>query len=280
MMTKSKQSGVTLTEMVIVIAIISMLVAFGLPALHLFIESVESNTGGKSMVGCALSCARAIAAKERRSAGVRFQKDSAGNQYMIFIVHDYEKTGLSPGFRAVEGFDPIKLPERLCMMNLFVRTNHGVSSTGAQDVAEEQLREIYLDDSTPANLGPDGKNKYVTDISTFSIVFSPTGKLAIRNVRVRNKDAIYQPNNGVANKVSRDDIFNSPENITSYGVGMFIQDDYAQMGLGAESSRSSFVICDKIRFDKLDAQERFTYLHSLEPVYLNPYTGTIISSDE
>jgi prepilin-type N-terminal cleavage/methylation domain-containing protein len=280
MMTKSKQSGVTLTEMVIVIAVISMLVAFGLPALHLFIESFESNTGGKSMVSCALSCARAIAAKEQRYAGVRFQKDSAGNQYMIFIVHDFEKTGLSPGFRAVEGMKPVKLPERLCMMSLFVRTNHGSSSTGAQNVDEEQLREIYLDDNASVNLGPDQKNKYITDISTFSIIFSPSGKLVIRSVRVRNKDGVYQPNNNVANKVSRDDVFNSPENITNYGVGMFVQDDYAEMGLGAELSRSDFVICDKMQFNKLDAQGRFNYLYSLESIYLNTYTGTIISSDK
>ncbi len=279
MMTRSRQSGITLTEMVIVIAVISMLVAFGLPALNLFIESFESNTGGKSMVSGALSCARAIAAKEQRYAGVRFQKDLAGNQYMVFIVHDYGKTGLSPGFRAVEGLEPVKLPERLCMMDLVVRTNHGITSTGAQDILDEPLREVYLDDA-PVNLGPDQKNKHITDTSTFSIVFSPSGKLVIRDVRMRNKDGIYQPNNGVANKVSRDDIFNSPENITNYGVGMFVQDDYAQMGLGAESSRSSFVICDKIIFDKLDARGRFNYLHSLELVYLNPYTGTIISSDK
>lgn len=278
-MTKSRQSGITLTEMVIVIAIISMLVAFGLPALNLFIESFESNTGGKSMVSCALSCARAIAAKEQRSAGVRFQKDSAGNQYMIFIVHDYEKTGLSPGFRAVEGLKPVKLPEKLCMMDLMVRTNHGVSSTGAQAIAEERLRGIHLED-IPVNLGPDQKNKYITDVSTFSIIFSPSGKLVIRSVRVRNKDGVYQPDNGVANKVSRDDVFNSPENITNYGVGMFVQDDYAEMGLGAELSRSDFVICDKMQFDKLDAQGKFVYLSNLKRVYLNPYTGTIISSDE
>jgi len=60
---------------------------------------------------------------------------------------------------------------------------------------------------------------------------------------------------------------------------MFIQDDYAELGLGAESSRNRFVIYDKIRFDKLGPTERFNYLSSLELVYINPYTGTIISTD-
>ena len=76
-----------------------------------------------------------------------------------------------------------------------------------------------------------------------------------------------------------DSIFNSPQNITNNGVGKFIQDDYAELGLGAESSRNNFVIYDKIRFDKLDTIGRFNYLSSLEPVYINPYTGTIISTD-
>jgi hypothetical protein len=131
----------------------------------------------------------------------------------------------------------------------------------------------------PQNFGPDQNNRYITDTSSFSIVFSPSGKLIIRDVRVRNRDGIYQPDNGMTNKVSMDSIFNSPQNITTYEVGKFIQDDYAELGLGAESSRNSFVIYDKLRFNKLDAIGRFNYLSSLEPVYINPYTGTIISTD-
>jgi prepilin-type N-terminal cleavage/methylation domain-containing protein len=273
------KTGFTLTEMVVVIATISLLVAFGLPVMRVIRESFESRTGGKSMISAALSSARAIAAKEQHYAGIRFQRDSAGNQYMIFIIHDFEKTGLNPGFRAVETLKPTKLPEGLGVMDLFVRTNHGTNWTDAEKLLGEPLNAAHLDDTNPLNFGPDQKNRYITDTSTFSIVFSPNGKLIMRDVRVRNRDGIYQPDNGLANKVSMDKIFNSPQNITTYGVGKFIQDDYAELGLGAESSRNSFVIYDKIRFDKLDAIEKFNYLSSLEPVYLNPYTGTVISTD-
>jgi hypothetical protein len=198
---------------------------------------------------------------------------------MIFIIHDFEKTGLNPGFRAVENFKPTKLPENLGVMDLIVRTNHGTNWTDAEDVTSETLNAAYLDNTNPQNFGPDQKNRYMTDTSTFSIVFSPSGKLVIRDVRVRNRDGIYQPNNGTSNKVSTDNIFNSPENITTYNVGKFIQDDYAELGLGAESSRNSFVIYDKAIFDKLNANERFNYLSRLELVYINSYTGTIISTD-
>ncbi len=76
-----------------------------------------------------------------------------------------------------------------------------------------------------------------------------------------------------------DGIFNSPDNITNYGVGMFVQDDYAELGLGVELGRNRFVIYDKTQFDKLNAAGRFNYLSGLELIYINPYTGTIISTD-
>ena len=271
--------GLTLTEIAVVIAIISLLAGLGLPAVRALLNSFESRSGGRSMISAALSTARAIAAKEQRYAGIRFQQDLAGNQYMVFIVHDFERTGLNPGFRAVEGLKPIKLPESLGVMDLMVRINHGTHWTDAEDLLDEPIKVAYLDDTNPQNFGPGRKNKYLTDTSSFSIVFSPSGKLIMRDVRVRNRDGIYQPNNGLSGKVSMDGIFNSPENITNYGVGMFVQDDYAELGLGVELGRNRFIIYDKTQFDKLNATGRFNYLSSLKPVYINPYTGTIISTD-
>ncbi|MHC4207888.1 MAG: pilus assembly FimT family protein, partial [Planctomycetota bacterium] len=96
------KTGFTLTEMVVVLATMSLLVAFGLPVMRMIRESFESKTGGINMISAALSSARAIAAKEQHYAGIRFQRDSAGKQYMIFIIHDFDKTGLNPGFRAVQ----------------------------------------------------------------------------------------------------------------------------------------------------------------------------------
>jgi len=279
MKAKYGQSGLTLTEMAVVIATIALLAVFGLPAVHMLLESFESGSGAKSMISAALSSARAIAAREQRYAGIRFQQDLAGNQYMVFIVHDFNKTGLNPGFRVVEGLRPIKLPENLRVMDLVVRINHGTHWTDAEDPRDEPLKVDYLDDTSPLNLGPDQRNKYITDTSSFSIVFSPSGKLVMRDVRVRNRDGIYQPDNGVSGKVSMDDIFNSERNIRNYNVGLFIQDDYAEFGLGVESSRSRLIIYDKTQFDKLDARGRFNYLNSLEVIYINPYTGTIITPD-
>jgi hypothetical protein len=75
-----------------------------------------------------------------------------------------------------------------------------------------------------------------------------------------------------------DDIFNSPINMANYSMGMFIQDDYAELGLGAESSRNRFIICDKMIFGKLNSQARFNYLNTLKAIHINPYTGTMIEN--
>jgi len=273
--------GLTLTEMTLVIASIALLVAIGLPAIRAFFNSFETESSAKSAISSALASARAMAAEKQQYGyvGIRFQQDLAGSQYMVFIAHDFERTGLNPGFRAIEGLKPIKLLGNVGVMDLTVRTNHGTNWTSAEDPTCEPLKVAYLDDKNPANLGPDGRNKYVTDTCGFSIVFSRSGRLVIRDVRVRNRDGIYQPDNAVATKTSMDDVFNSERNIINYGVGLLVQDDYAELGLGAEPSRNSFVIYDKTRFNRGNALERFNYISSLEPVYINPYTGTIISSD-
>ena len=265
--------------MTVVIAVMALLAALGLPAIRALLNSFQTQSGAHNMISAALACARAMAAKEQHYAGIRFQQNSDGNQYMLFIVHDFEKTGLSPGFRAIEGVKPIKLPESTLVMDLRVRTNHGLNLTAAADPLDEPIAIGHLDDTNPANLRADGENIYVTDTSTFSIVFSPVGKLVVRNVRLRNKDGIYRPNNSVPATQSTDDMVNSPENITNIGLGVFVQDDYPELGMGAEPSRNRFVICDRVRFDELNAQGKLNYLNGLEQVSINAYTGTIISPD-
>ena len=59
---------------------------------------------------------------------------------------------------------------------------------------------------------------------------------------------------------------------------MFIQDDYANLGLGAELSRNNFIIYDKRARDAVNEGSRWTdYLQHLEVIYISPYTGQIIN---
>ncbi len=265
MKTANKQSGRTLVEMAIVIAVMVLLGGLGLPAVRSFIDSFESGTGARPVISAALASARAIAAKEQRYAGIRFQKvyhpegPLKASQYMIFIVNDYGKTRLAPGFRAVEGLQPIKLPDSIGVMD-YELVNQKIIS----DPAWEPSSNHPVD---------------VTDLTTFSIIFSPTGKLVIHDLRIRNRDGIYMPDNSVPAKVSLDDIFNSEENIINYNVGMFVQDDYPPF-LDREPSRRAFVIYDRREFKQ--AYEKGLaysgYLVKLMPdaIHINSYTGTMI----
>ena len=270
-----RQSGLTLTEMIVVIGIIAMLGALAAPATKLFFKSFESESGVRAMISSALASARAIAAKEQRYAGTRFQKayDPAGprnaSQYIIFIVQDTDLTGLANGFRAVDGLEPIKLPDTIGVMDETL-------------IRQERTTDPTWELSTDPEL---------TDLTAFSIVFSPSGRLVIHAVRVRNRDAmpkLVPPDIMLDN--SNDDIFNTVARVTDpvNPHGMFIQDDYYEgtipdYGLGPEPSRSRFIIYETEKFNQAyQAGQAYSgYLYSVidKVIYLNPYSGTIIPAN-
>jgi prepilin-type N-terminal cleavage/methylation domain-containing protein len=244
---KHRQYGLTLTEMIVVVSIVAVFTVLGVPAIRAFISSAESGSGAKAMISASLSSARAIAAQKQRYAGIRFQNkyqpDGKGCQYMIFIIYDFDKTGLANGFQAVEGVEPVKLPDSVGVME-------------------------FVDNDGDIDDNPSGE---LTDKTTFSIIFSPAGKLVIHPVWVNNRD-------GSSSSTSKDDIFNTLINVQN-GIGMFPQDEPAGTGdLHEETSKNSFRIYDKTVFDKLNPLTRYTkYLNSLEVIYINPYTGTMIN---
>lgn len=167
---KTKQSGITLIEMIIVVGVVAILIGIGIPAISTFFNSFESQ-GGKALMNAALSSARAIAAKEQHYVGISFQ--GINPQYMTFIIHDFDsETNPYSGFRLVENKQPIKLPKTVGVMdfNLLKTLTH-----------EPNDRDILA-------------------LTTFSIIFSSSGKLVIHNVQIgtqeklsRNSFVIYNP---------------------------------------------------------------------------------------
>jgi len=273
MKAKFRQSGITLMEMIVVIATAALLAVFGLPAIRTFVGSFESQGSTKVMISAGLASARAIAAREQRYAGIRFQneytEDDKGCQYMIFIVHDFDKTGLANGFRAVDGIEPIKLPDTVGVMDLRIVTNRNVVSPANSQ--ETQLDDILINE-----------DHELTDTTTFSIIFSPSGKLVIHGIWVRNRDG--EGDSPSYTNLSNDDVFNKKAKVDA-GIAMFYQDDYfgssnPDLGLGPEASRRSFVIYDRTVFEKVDENKRWSdYLEDLDFIYINPYTGRMISAD-
>ncbi len=284
MRAKLRQSGVTLTELAVVIGVMALLLGVGLPAVRMVIDSFESGSSAKSMISAALASARALAAKESRYVGIRFQKaynpDAAeplnpltAPQYMIFIVHDPDRepagTGLANGFRALEGAKPIRLPDSVGVMDLTL-VQRTVSGSAI----------LFTDEPIDAD-GEIDTPEELRETTTFSVIFSPSGKLLMHEVRVRNRNGRRDS----ASIASADDVFNTQTKITDATDprGMFYQDDYLALGLGPEYSRRSFIIYSRLEFKQAYKAGRAwsDYLARLVPeaIYINPYTGMIISKD-
>ena len=273
--------GLTLIEMTLVIATIALLVGFAVPAVRTLVDSFQSEGGTRSMVNAALNSARTMAMTNQRYVGVRFQKICTSDdpqdplkdvvdapQYMIFIIHEEPKAmgSLANGFRVIDGLEPIKLPDTMGVLDL------------TRVTSDEDIDEPFE----------------LSDATTFSIVFSPSGKLLVHDVRVRNRDGRYRPRNDpAATETSLDDVFNSADNICLYGQGMFIQDDYSrrnpsrqddiEFGLGEEPSRTSFVIYGAPTLQPAYARKTLwtEYLSRLATaaLYVSPYTGNLIAPD-
>jgi len=271
----AKRKGVTLPEMTVVVAIVALMVGLTIPAANMLLNSFESQSGAKSTISAALASARAIAIKNQRYAGIRFQKrhDPANpidaSQYIIFIIQD--PNVMAFGFKAVEGIQPIKLPDSIGVMDLTI--------VPTRDIADpiRPTSQIRIDDPALGGDAAINDDIKLSDTTTFSIIFSPAGKLVIHGVRIRNR-------NGLTNNNSRDDIFNTDYNVDSAGIAMFYQDDYfgtggnPDYGLGPEPSRNSFVIYETKILKQTDFNRRWTdYLNRLKPVFINPYTGTIVN---
>jgi type II secretory pathway pseudopilin PulG len=279
--------GLTLIEMTLVVGTIALLVGFGVPAVRSLLHSMQTEAGVHSMIDAALSSAQAMAMTRQRYVGIRFQKrctstDSSNPlaglidapQYMIFIMQEEPASmgGLGNGFKAIEGFEPIKLPETVGVMDI-----NSVGSSGRAPT-DLLLKKDYA----------------LSDVTTFSIVFSPSGRLVMHQVRVRNRNGVRLPDNSDSAKASRDSVFNSVINICQYKVGMFIQDDYClklstpgpvELGLGQELSTAQFVIYDVPTFRALytgaaltDLQRYLTLLDASQTVNVNVYTGHLIPS--
>ena len=292
MKTRSKQSGLTLPELAVVIATIALLAGLALPAIRALLNSFETQSGAKTLISTALASARAIAAKEHRYAGVRFQRDLSGNQYMIFVIQD--PAIMAYGFRAVEGVKPIKLPETVSVMDLTIVPDRNESNpvNPRQEIRIDAPSLLLSDAQRDAMINEPGE---VSDITTFSIIFSPGGKLVIHGIRVRNTNGYVD---SVSNTdISYDDIFNKKQQVDQKnngfdryavppGAGKFYQDDYygaawPGLSLGPEPSRNSFVIVyEKDKFEQALANGRAwsDYLKQVTPerIYINSYTGTMI----
>lgn len=259
------RAGLTVIELLVVIGIIAAVVAISLPAINAMQKSFDS-TGAEGMISAALSTARTLAISRQQYVGVRFQTSYDPNdvldeeQYMIFIIFDEEKTNWDCGFVSIPGYKPMKLPENIGVIDKIVKNKH---VAGELKCNMGKYTEVSLNDFTD--------NANIVDTMTFSIVFSPAGKLVIHEVKCRNSD--YSATS------IKDDVFNTRTNVTATSpVGMFV-DDYLteEDGLSIDKSRTKLVIYNRKELEKYAPADRYEkYLKELPVLHINPYTGGII----
>jgi type II secretory pathway pseudopilin PulG len=246
----------TLIEITVVVAIIAMLVGFGLPAVRALINSVQSESVVRTMVQGVLDTARNLAMANQAYVGVRFQKvydptlpvdGQSTDQYMILVTNDEEKTGYALGYRAIEGHKPIRLPSQYYLTDLMTTPSSG--AVGIDIASDSDVNE--------------------PDMTTFTVLFSATGQSVIREVRARNAG-------------DNDRVFNTKTGVVALNPSFpfFLLDDDKQ-GRYAEKSRDRLYILDRVRLTK--SQEAGTpwsaYLESdvlPHPIYVSPYNGQLI----
>ena len=255
--------GYTLVEMLVVVGILVVLFGLGVPAARRLVRSFDSGMNVKSVISTALGTAQAIAASEDTYAGVRFQRDRLGRQYMVLIKYDYDATGLANGFVAVANRKPTKLPDTLGVVDA-ARLDLTLPYTAQKDTTNDALLD------TPEDMA---------DATTFSIVFSKEGRLVTHDVQVMVRDVRYVPPPATVNyEASADDVFNTVNNVTVRGVGQFVQDGYPTMGWGREESRNTFILFDRKGLEAVGAARRWSgFLKGQEVVYVSPYSGEIVN---
>jgi len=266
----SRHSALTLVEILVVLGIMAILFAIGVPAVKKIIESFDSSANVRSAISAALGNARSIAMSGGTWAGLRFQQDKLGNQYMILIRYDYDATGLASGFRAVENRKPMKLPESIGVMDL-IWYNPNLSPPREESIADDSILD-------PSKLG----DVALRNTTTFSIVFSKEGHLVTHDVQVMVRDIKFVPPPPMNYEPSQDDIFNTQPNVDRAAnvnppKRIFYQDNYSAMGLYKEPSRNTFVIYDKKKFNAVPMAKRWSlYIKSLPLDFVNPSTGELV----
>ncbi|MBM4104672.1 MAG: hypothetical protein FJ263_11630 [Planctomycetes bacterium] len=270
-----KTRAVTLTELLVMMAVMVILLAVAAPVAQKLAQSLGSSGGARNIIDAALTSARAIAVREGQYAGVRFQQDSTGRQYLVFIVHDPDAspngTGYANGFRAVEGRKPTALPEGVGVTGYRVQKKYNNLSTDSDRIDDWDLKDV-------GKLNPLASDQYLdsnvemNDATTFSIVFSPSGKFVVHPVRISNGSSTDKVFN------FKDYVFNGSNSLTRFALLRQDESEESQQdGYQEEKSVPSFIIYEKKELAKKPANQRWSgYLSKLNTDYINPYTGELV----
>lgn len=158
------EAGFTLIEMLVVVGIIAIMVSLVMPAGSSMIQS-HRKSSAKNLIKTSLAQAQAYAAKERKYAGIRFQLDASGRQYLILV--EAKRIVISNGSVIPGAWDFYDL------MDLYVPVDN-VQPT-AMPTGTVVLNASELDFDIDANT--EVEDWELEDATTFCVIFSPSGQL-------------------------------------------------------------------------------------------------------
>ena len=238
--------GFTLVEMLVVMALMAAVLALVLPAYSLIIEGAKQSQMDNA-IKAALGAARTHAIKTQKYAGVRFQFDRdgwrKGRQYAVLIE---KGTDLSNTYQfvAVPNIRPLTMPK-----GMGVIVESGVNF----DTDDEIL-----------------------DGTTFSILFSPRGKLSVLTVQMYRRDDNDTIFGNQAAVQSNPEPGEPPAPLLYYDNNSWDQTDSVSWA-EYEPSMLGLYVFDVATIGGMKPGERYDrYVSKLAPVLINRYTGSII----
>jgi prepilin-type N-terminal cleavage/methylation domain-containing protein len=253
--------GFTIVELLVVMGIIVIMATVAIPGLT---RALTANrvSSAKSAIRNALVRAQAHAIEYQRAAGVRFQFDrdgwQTGRQYLV-LIEKGPLGGTLNEYNTIPDINPIALQ----------------TGVGVLDADLDWDNDGFFEDSD--------MNTFVKfmNLSTFSILFSPTGQLAVENVEVRwrNNDSIFGDQVAVE-AVPVAGSFSPPilyhDNATTFPPST----PDSVTWCNNESSERGLYIFEIEAMEEVDIETRYTnYIQSVIPLWVNRYTGGFIEEE-
>ncbi len=245
--------GFTLVEILIVVVIIAIMLTVTLPAVVGMVRS-QKMSSAQNLVRSLLAQARAYAAKEQKYAGVRFQQAANGRQYAVVIEHVANDIR---AYIAVPNSKPLALPAGI-----------GLISGQIDDNAIAD-KDAFL-----------GDDNLMAGARTFSIIFSPTGQLVVKQVAVQQRDLKDKVFGSMADTETK-----PPLSLLSYDRYYPGTDNGAAPWCLPENSTTGMYIYDMSTLAEIPPGARYSafFAHyagekTVKRILINIYTGMIMES--
>lgn len=281
------RAGFTLVEILVVVAIIAIMISLTVPATSTMVRSYRQ-ASAKSLVRSAMAQAQAYAVKERKYAGLRFQKDGSGQQYIILVenkaitldnvpFYGGDPYPLKNLYAPVDNVRPITLPVGIEVMPAY----------------REPWEIDFLPDNGDGKVWPgdgDGIIDYteLAAATTFCVLFDPSGQLVRKPAQcgprllpAEDYPGMVIDYNEYINNAYDDTVFANNQSVLP-SEGLPLPGDVIQLGFtGVKLSQSGVYMYENNTLERIPANERLWYISTkLEPMLINIYTGEFLENEQ